>query len=169
MRVLGVDPGSNRTGWGLLEGTPQRPRIVACGVVKLPRGDPFAGRLAVLQKEFDRLVRRLDPDCACVESLFHGVNVRSAIQLSHARGVLLAVLAGAGIAVAEYAPAHVKKSLTGSGRADKQQVRRMLRTLLGAPLPSDSLDASDALALAYCHLASAGTAAAVRRAMERSR
>ena len=169
MRVLGVDPGSSRTGWGLLEGPPQRPGLVASGVVRLPRSVAFAQRLFRLHREFEDLVSRLEPDAACVETLFHGVNTRSVLQLSHARGVLLAVLAGAGVAITEYAPAHVKKALTGTGRADKEQVRRMLRTLLGDALEGASLDASDALALAYCHLTSASTEAAVRRALERSR
>jgi crossover junction endodeoxyribonuclease RuvC len=98
-----------------------------------------------------------------VESPFHGPNARAALQLAHARGVVLACLGQAGIQVAEYSPATIKKAITGTGKADKEQVQAMVRRLLGNPA-DESRDVSDALAVAYCHLASSGFAAASRRA-----
>ena len=165
-RVLGIDPGSQVTGWGLLGGTAVQPCLLEAGVLRLGAGD-FPQRLALLQERLAELVSRLRPTVAAVESPFHGASARSALQLAHARGVILAVLAGAGVEVVEYTPASVKKAVTGSGRADKRQVAAMVGQLLGAALPGSSHDLSDALALALCHLASAGHRTAVARARER--
>jgi crossover junction endodeoxyribonuclease RuvC len=153
MRVLGVDPGSSRTGWGLLTGSAARPALFDCGTIRLRDGMPFAEKLHVLQLRFREVVERVEPTVAAVESPFHGVNARAAFQLAQARGVILAVLGGAGIHVVEYPPATVKKAVTGTGRAEKTQVRTMLRTILGGAAGADSLDASDALGIAFCHAA----------------
>ncbi len=153
MRILGVDPGSITTGWGFIGGSPSSPELLESGVIHL-RGSDFASRLAVLRREFEALVERLHPDTSAVESPFHGANARSALQLAHARGVILAGLAAAGIEVAEYSPATVKKSVTGSGRADKTQVQTMVYRLLATQLRDKSNDLSDALAVALCHQAS---------------
>jgi len=153
LRILGVDPGSIATGWGLVCGDPGRPELVDCGVIRLP-GDSFAGRLAVLKTDFETLVERLEPSSAAVESAFHGSHPRAALQLAHSRGVILATLAAAGIDVAEYTPATVKKSVTGNGRASKEQVRSMVFRLLRAPSRRSPSDLSDALAVALCHAAS---------------
>jgi len=165
-RVLGIDPGSQITGWGLLAGTAVEPRLIEAGLLRLGAGD-FPQRLALLQERLAELVARLRPTVAAVESPFHGASARSALQLAHARGVILAVLAGAGVEVAEYTPATVKKAVTGSGRAGKRQVAAMVGRLLHGAPPGDSHDLSDALALALCHLASAGHRSAVARARER--
>jgi crossover junction endodeoxyribonuclease RuvC len=114
-------------------------------------GEDFSRRLGMLQLRFAELVRRVEPSLAAVESPFHGANPRSALQLAHARGVVLATLAAAGVAVAEYTPATVKKSVTGNGRATKQQVRAMVFRLLAATPPHGGSDLSDALAVALCH------------------
>ena len=167
MLVLGVDPGSVRTGWALLGGDSSRPLIIASGVIALSSHQPFPGRLAALQDQFEEILRSHTPDVAGVETLFHGVNARSALQLAHARGVLLAALARREIPVEEYSPATVKKTLTGNGRAAKEQVRAMVGTLLGVNLEKMSLDRSDALAVAYCHLVSAPMKAALDRAAQR--
>jgi len=148
-----VDPGSLTTGWGLIGGSPARPELLDCGVIRL-RGADFANRLAVLQREFEELVDRLKPDTSAVESPFHGANPRSALQLAHARGVILASLATAGVEVTEYTPATVKKSVTGNGRAAKPQVQTMVYKLLATPARNASRDLSDALAVALCHQAS---------------
>ena len=153
MRILGVDPGSITTGWGLIGGSPSRPELLECGVIRL-RGTDFADRLAVLKREIEALVDRLHPDSSAVESLFHGANARSAQQLAHARGVIMASLAAAGVELAEYSPATIKKSVTGSGRADKLQVQTMVYKLLATPARDTSTDLSDALAVALCHQAS---------------
>ena len=169
MRVLGVDPGSLATGWGLVEGSSARPSLVGCGVIRLPAGIGFAERLARLHAEFDELISRLQPAVAAVEAPFHGASARSALQLAHARGVVLAVLAGHGIEVAECSPAAVKKSVTGNGRAEKAQVRRMVCQLLGAGAEGQRDDATDALAVALFQQTAAGVHAAVRRTERRPR
>ncbi len=137
--------------------------MVAADVISLPRNLDFARRLAALEHQFAAVLARSRPDVAVVESPFHGVNARSALQLAHARGVLLAVLGRLGIPVEDYTPATIKKAVTGSGRADKEQVRRMVQAVLAVRLDGGSTDLSDALAAAYCHLAHGGLKAAVLR------
>ena len=157
MRVLGVDPGSAITGWGILDGPRAQPRLVDSGVLRLGgSGVDFPERLHRLATGLDELVRRFAPAAAAVEAPFHGVNARSALQLAHARGVVLATLAGAGVPVTEYAPASVKMAVAGNGRAQKDQIRAMVERLLGLDeLPGPS-DRADAIAVALCHVASAG-------------
>jgi crossover junction endodeoxyribonuclease RuvC len=157
------------TGWGLVGGSPTRARLLGCDVIRLGSpGQGFGARLGRLHDEFSLLVDRLHPTCAAVESPFHGPNARSVLQLAHARGVILAVLAGAGVEVAEYTPAAVKKSVTGNGRASKAQVRAMVGRLLD-PLPREGpTDLSDALAVALCHVACSGVFAAVNAALARA-
>lgn len=164
MRVLGIDPGSLTTGWGLLAGTSARPRMLACGTIRLGSKRPMADRLACLQRELGEVVSGLQPTAAAVETPFHGASARSALQLAQARGVVLAVLGRAGVPVAEYAPAAVKKSLTGDGRADKARVGAMVVHLLGAETQGRRHDVHDALAIALCHLGAATLARAVERA-----
>ena len=124
--VLGIDPGSRITGWGIVAGPSARPRLVASGVIRLPPSLSFAARLHRLQQELAKVVERYAPVSAGVEAPFHGASARAALQLAHARGVALAVLAGAAVDVHEYSPATVKKSVTGRGRAEKDQVRHMV-------------------------------------------
>ena len=170
-RILGVDPGTIATGWGLVGGPPARPRWLDAGVIRLgERYGDLAGRLGQLQAALTALVERLDPTAAAVEAPYHGVNPRSSLLLAQARGVVLAVLDGAGVPVIEYTPATVKKAVTGNGRAPKAQVRAMVGRLLGHPPLGGSTDQSDALAIALCHAASqrhrdlvAGAAARTRR------
>lgn len=150
VRILGVDPGTFATGWGLLVGTSSRLRVGRCGVIVPRRDADLACRLLTLREGLEEVVAELHPELACVEAPFHGVNPRSALQLAHARGVVLAVLAGAGIPVSEIAPAAVKKALVGSGRADKDQVRHMVERVLGPFESPLRHDVSDALAVAWC-------------------
>jgi crossover junction endodeoxyribonuclease RuvC len=163
LRILGVDPGSLTTGWGLLTGSVAQPRLESSGVVRLAGLPGLPERLARLRRELDAIVRRERPESAAVEAPFHGRSARDALQLAHARGVVLAVLAEAGLAVAEYAPATVKRTITGSGRADKLQVRHMAERLLGADFAGQPQDLSDAVAVAWCHLAHAAHRAVLRR------
>lgn len=148
--ILGVDPGSYATGWGAVEATGSRVRVLGSGLIRLPRSETFAVRLRQLQESMVEVVRGLSPAVACVESPFHGVNPRSALQLAHARGVVLAVLAGASVPVEEVPPATVKRVVAGSGRASKEQVQTMIRRLLETDAEWASEDVSDALAIAYC-------------------
>ena len=155
--VLGVDPGSRVTGWGIVRGPAAGPTLVASGVIKLTPTSSFAERLHRLQQELAAVVERHRPISAGVEAPFHGASPRAALQLAHARGVTLAVLAGAAVEVFEYSPATVKKSVTGNGRAPKEQVARMVTSLLardGGQLEGG--DRADALAVALCHLACVG-------------
>lgn len=168
MRVLGIDPGSWTTGWGLVGGTATQPIALEFGRFRL-EGATLAARLARLQSDLDALVVRLAPNVAAVESAFHGANPRSALQLAHARGVILAVLAGRGLDVIEYTPATVKKSVTGNGRASKDQVQGMVRRLLGGRPKIASADAADALAVALCHAVTARYHVAVQRAVSGQR
>jgi crossover junction endodeoxyribonuclease RuvC len=166
-RILGVDPGSICTGWGLIGGPSSKPVVLDRGVIRLDKTLDIAQRLWGLHHQLETLVLRLQPTSAAVESPFTGVNPRSALQLAHARGVILAALASAGLSVAEYSPATVKKSVTGNGRADKTQVAGMVCRLLRVELVRQSHDLSDALAVALCHLSSRGLAEAVRRSIGR--
>jgi crossover junction endodeoxyribonuclease RuvC len=161
-RILGIDPGSIVTGWGLVGGTPSRPEWLGGGQIRLGRaGSDLSERLLLLQQELEALLVRRQPTCAAVESPYHGANARSAFQLAQARGVVLAVLAGAGLEITEYAPAAVKKAVTGNGRAPKMQVREMVGRLLGRPAREMTEDLADALAVALCHGASRRLAALV--------
>ena len=142
------------TGWGLVGGSPTGSEWLDAGVIRLGgTKQELPRRLWRLQEELTVLVARLAPTVAAVESPYQGVNVRSAFQLAQARGVVLAVLAGAGLEVAEYTPATVKNAVTGNGRAPKEQVRAMVSRLLGRTTPRGPLDMSDALAVALCHAA----------------
>lgn len=152
LRILGLDPGSVVTGWGLIDGSSRSPRLVEAGDLRLGSRLPFPDRLARLRDDLDRLLERLAPGEVAVEASFQGVNARSSILLAHARGVILAGVASREIPIREYAPALVKSSVTGNGRADKEQVRRMVGRLLGtAPDRLGGADAADALAVALCH------------------
>jgi crossover junction endodeoxyribonuclease RuvC len=149
--VLGLDPGSQVTGWGLVETVGSRVRAVDEGCITCRRDLAVADRLASMCRELRTLLARWQPAAAVVERPFHGVNARSLIVLAEVRGALLATLAESGLAVDEYTPAEVKMAVTGNGRAEKGQVARMVRLLLGqsgaGPVRHD---ATDALALAIC-------------------
>jgi crossover junction endodeoxyribonuclease RuvC len=149
VRVLGIDPGSLATGYGVVQIEGSRLRRVAGGTIRT-RGETLADRLAHLQRELARTIAELAPEVAALEAVFSAKNARSALVLGHARGVALAACAGAGLSTAEYTPAQVKVAVTGYGRAEKLQVMRMVQRLLGlaAPPPSDE---ADALAVAICH------------------
>ncbi len=150
MRILGLDPGSQRTGFGVVDRVGSRLRPVAFGVITCPRS-PLSNRLGHLGRELSTLIREHRPDAAVLESLFHGINSRSLIVLAQARGALLTTLALAEVEIAEYSPAEVKSAVTGNGRADKIQVARMVKMMLGLHTASIAADASDALAVAICY------------------
>jgi crossover junction endodeoxyribonuclease RuvC len=149
VRILGIDPGSNATGYGVVFIEGSRLCRVGGGTIRT-RGDSLGARLAHLQRELERLIGELAPEVAALESVFTAKSARSALVLGHARGVALAACASAGLATGEYSPAQVKVAVTGFGRAEKVQVARMVQRLLGlaAPPPADE---ADALAVALCH------------------
>jgi crossover junction endodeoxyribonuclease RuvC len=150
--VFGIDPGSERTGYGCIETAGSRHRIVVCGAICTRASAPFADKLREIHSSLTALLREYQPDCVAIENLFHAVNVRSALKLGHARGV--AMLAGVeqGVSIAEYTPAEIKRAVVGYGRAEKPQVQHMVKVLLGLPAVPAPHDAADALAVAICHV-----------------
>ena len=152
MRIFGIDPGSERTGYGCVETNGRSHRLVTCGAITALPGDPFPDRLVRIHRELSRLIAQCRPDCVAVENLFHAVNVRSALKLGHARGVAMLAAVEAGCPLVEYSPAEVKRAVVGYGRAEKQQVQHMIKLLLGLPRAPTPHDAADALAVALCHL-----------------
>ncbi|MGD8394093.1 MAG: crossover junction endodeoxyribonuclease RuvC [Candidatus Eiseniibacteriota bacterium] len=148
--VLGIDPGSQATGYGLIDCARRDHRYRDAGVIRPPRGAPLASRLLVLHERIAAAIDAHHPDLVAVESLFHARSPRTAITLGHARGVILLACAQRGIEVADYTPLEIKQSVTGRGDASKEQVHAMLCRLIAAPQDL-AHDASDALAVALCH------------------
>lgn len=147
LRVLGLDPGSVHTGWGVVEFVGASLRARAWGRVSPPRA-PLAERLAFIARAVEALVGEHRPELVALERVFHGKNSRSLIVLAEARGAILVAIAQGGIPIAEVTPAMVKSVVTGDGKADKQRVERMIRLQLGLGTAALSSDASDALAVA---------------------
>jgi crossover junction endodeoxyribonuclease RuvC len=164
--ALGIDPGTRRLGWGVVSRTGNRLTHVAHGVIALDGSESIAARLVELEQQLDRVIREHRPSVSSVESLFFNKDAQAAAKLGHARGVVLLCLARAGIPIAEYAPAKIKRTIAGSGQADKRQVALMVR----AALALDALppaDATDALAIAMTHLRLGGLLHALAEANER--
>lgn len=156
--VLGIDPGTIVTGFGLVEQENGSMRAVAWGSVKTSSKAPLAERLSRIHAETVRLIEKHRPDEVAVENIFQAKNVRSALKLGHARGVTLLAAAQAGLPIFEYAPREVKLSVVGSGGATKQQVASMVGRLLGIDCAEMREDESDAVAVAICHLHKRGAA-----------
>jgi len=150
MIAVGIDPGTIRTGWGVLRRDGSRIVRLGSGVIRLGEGRPLEIRLAHLQDELEAVLAAHGPDEAAVEDLFFAKNAMSALKLGHARGVILAVLARRGLAVRSYPPALVKRSVVGRGRASKGQIRKVMQAILGMESPPAE-DEADALAIALCH------------------
>ncbi len=167
LRILGVDPGSRLTGYGVIDRIGAELRWVAHGVLRPPHAASLALRLASLTRELAEVVERYRPDVASVEDVFVSVSARSALVLGQARGAALAALGCAALPLVEYAPARIKQAVSGDGRAAKAQMQRMVRRSLAldrTPPP----DAADALAAAICH-AHAGRLEGLVRPRSRSR
>ncbi len=150
VRILGIDPGSLRLGYGVIESAGAKVAYVECGVISAPAHRPRASRLAEIGRGLRDLIAEVRPDAVAMEEAFFGVNVQSTIALGEARGVALFVAAEEGLEVTGYPPATVKKSVVGHGRATKDQIGFLVRALLSmrrTPAP----DAADALAIAICH------------------
>jgi len=150
IRILGVDPGLRRTGWGVVISRGNSLAFVAAGTIHAPLEGELAHRLLALHEGLTAIVAEHDPDEAAVEQTFVNRDASATLKLGQARGIALLVPAAAGLSVAEYAPNAVKKTIVGAGHAEKRQIRAMVRVLL--PRASfDSDDAADALAIAICH------------------
>jgi crossover junction endodeoxyribonuclease RuvC len=154
--IFGIDPGSDRTGYGCVETDGSRHVLVASGAIVSASHTAFPDKLLKIHTGLADLIRDCRPDCVAIENVFHGVNPRSALRLGHARGVAMLAAVEAGVPVFEYAPAEIKRAVVG--RAEKHQVQQMVTRLLrltSAPTPHD---AADALAVAICHAHSASPA-----------
>ncbi len=138
MRVFGIDPGSERTGYGCVDTDGRRHRLVASGAISSPAQTSFPDRLLVIHTQLTAILAECQPDCVAIENIFHAKNVRSALRLGHARGVALLAASAAGVPVLEYTPAEIKRAIVGFGRAEKTQVGQMVKLLLrldAAPAP----------------------------------
>lgn len=151
MRVLGIDPGSRRTGWGVvqLEGT--RLRQIAAGTIAVPQKMALPKRLQIIHEELGRIIADHGPEAVAVEEIFFAKYANAALKLGHARGIALLVAAESEIVVHEYPPAIVKRTVVGRGGADKVQIGRLVTALLGLKAPPEE-DAADALAVAITHI-----------------
>ena len=167
MRVFGIDPGSNRTGYGCVDTDGRRHRLVLCGAISAGASRAFPDRLAMIFRELSSLIRNCQPEYVAIENLFHATNVRSALKLGHARGVAMLAAVESGVTVVEYTPAEIKRAVVGYGRAEKPQVQQMIKLLLGLDRAPEPHDAADALAVAICHLHSANLVNAANAAERR--
>jgi crossover junction endodeoxyribonuclease RuvC len=150
-RVLGLDPGSIRTGWGVVESAGPTARGIAAGVIRVPEKAPIAERLALIHQGVCAVLAEHKPSAVAVEDIFFARYPQAALMLGHARGVALLAAAQAGLSVSAYPPTVVKRAIVGSGRAEKPQVAMLVGALLGLKeLPAE--DATDALAVALTHL-----------------
>ena len=155
MRVLGIDCGTERTGYGVIESDGRTHRLLNAGVITTSPRDPLAQRLLCIGTGLRETIRDHRPESAAVEEVFYSQNVKTALKLCHVRGVALLTIAEAGVALGEYSPLEIKTSVVGYGRAEKQQVRMMVHSLLDIAMEIEtqieSEDACDALAVAICH------------------
>jgi len=152
VRVIGIDPGTNVTGYAIVEKARSGDiRYIGGGEIKLRRGAPLSERLLKISETLDSVMAEFRPTHCSIEEVFFAKNVKSALTLGHGRGVALLSAAKAGIAVHEYSASTIKAAVTGSGRASKEQVQKMVRVILKLDTPL-GVDAADALAIAICHL-----------------
>jgi crossover junction endodeoxyribonuclease RuvC len=158
MRVLGIDCGTEFTGYGVVE-LQHDGRLQYCvaDAIQLSRRDPMSQRLARVYTRLGEIIREYQPDVAAIESVFYAVNVKSALTLGQVRGVAMLAASSAGLTVVEYAPLSIKSAVVGYGKAEKHQVQHMVARLLDLSEPPASADAADALAIAICHLHTAAT------------
>lgn len=151
MRILGLDPGTAITGYGIIDVEDGELRLVVYGVIKTAAGEPAEQRLQSIFRQTNSLIATYRPNRAAVEQLFFGRNITTAIAVGQARGVLLLALADAAIPMSEYSPPKVKEAVTGYGKAEKAQMQLMVRHLLGLEESPHPDDAADALAVAITH------------------
>src|SRR6476659_2925677 len=158
MRVLGIDCGTEFTGYGVVElGHDGKLICLTCGAIKLSSRDAMSSRLAVIFEGLGRIITQHRPDNVAIEDVFYALNVKSALKLGQVRGVAMLAASTAGLEVAEYSPLTIKSAVVGYGRAEKFQVQQMVMRLLNLAAAPEPTDASDALAIAICHLHTAAT------------
>jgi len=159
MRVMGVDCGSQYTGFAIVEQESGELHCVAMGAVRLSTRDPLEVRLLRIFRELSELINAHHPEVVAIEDVFHAANAKSALKLGHVRGVAMLAAAQAGLPVVAYAPLSVKSAVVGYGRAEKSQVQMMVTRLLKLEAVPEPPDVADALAIAICHLHTAATLA----------
>ncbi len=158
MRVLGIDCGGEYTGYGVVEMHESgKLGCLTCGAIKLSPREALPGRLFRIFTQLAEIIAAHQPNEVAIEDVFYALNVKSALKLGQVRGVAMLAAAAAGLEVAEYSPLTIKSSVVGYGRAEKQQVQHMVTRLLALAEPPEPMDASDALAIAICHLHTAAT------------
>ena len=151
MVILGIDPGSVVTGYGVVECRDRERRLVDCGLLRPGSDLPFPKRLLRIYDDLLRLVADASPDEVAIEAVFHGVNVKTLMKMCHARGAIMVALANSDVPIFEYAPREVKKAVVGRGNASKEQVQFMVSQLFGMKERPETYDVTDALAVALCH------------------
>jgi crossover junction endodeoxyribonuclease RuvC len=151
MRIVGIDCGTERTGFGIIDSDGRSHQYVTAGVIRTITADPLSRRLRKIGDDLEKIIGEFAPDVVAVEEVFYSVNAKSALKLAHVRGVALFQAARAGLDVSEYSALEVKMSVVGYGRAEKSQVQMMVQSLLRISNEFPSFDASDALAVAICH------------------
>jgi crossover junction endodeoxyribonuclease RuvC len=158
MRVLGIDCGSEYTGYGVVEEFADR-RLGCCvtGAIKLKSGVAMAVKLQKIFSDLSAIIAEHQPEIVAIEDVFYAINVKSALKLGQVRGVAMLAASAAGLHVAEYSPLSIKSAVVGYGRADKYQVQQMVMRLLDLSAAPEPMDASDALAIAICHIHTAST------------
>jgi len=150
IRILGIDPGIADMGYGIIEYSGSSYTVLKYANIKTQKNTPLSARLSALSKELTNIIKKFNPDIAGVEELFFHKNVKTALTVAHARGVILMVLASNNVPVEEYTPLQIKQSLTTYGRASKNQVQQMVKSVLGMKEIPTPDDAADALAVAIC-------------------
>ena len=167
MKVLGIDPGSETLGWGVVEGESLKYRVVDYGTIKSSPKETFSKRLLKIGSGISEVIEKFQPDVISVEEAFYATNVKVAMKLGQVRGVVLYIGEKAGLEVAEYSPRLVKQTVVGYGNAEKHQVQEMVRLLLKMKTVPQPHDAADALANAICHFHHAGARNKINKAILR--
>jgi crossover junction endodeoxyribonuclease RuvC len=155
MRVLGIDPGIATTGYGIIEEENNKLKVIDYGCIITEKNKLFQDRLKEIYHGFISIIRKYRPDVIAIEEIFFAKNVKTAISVGHARGVMMLSAINEGVGISEYTPLQVKIAVVGYGRAEKYQVQDMLKTIFKLKIIPKPDDAADALAIAYCHISSA--------------
>jgi len=151
VKIIGIDPGTGITGFGVIEAGKDSYRLIDAGVIRTPANSPLPARLDTIFQHLEEIIAEHGPDAMAVEKIFFSQNVTTAISVSHARGVVLLVGQRAGMPISEYTPLQIKQALTGYGRAEKSQVQQMVKTMLKLKETPKPDDCADAIAAAICH------------------
>lgn len=167
MKVLGIDPGSQTLGWGIVEGKGLKYQGIAYGTVKSSPRDAFSKRLLKISDGIEEVIEKFNPDMLSIEEAFYAQNVKVALKLGQVRGAVLLIGEKAGLEISEYSPKTIKRTVVGYGNAEKTQVQEMVRVLLKLSEIPEPHDAADALAIAICHFHHFGIHDSVRKASQK--